>query len=167
MTVRPPLASLIERLRADGFTIPPGANVTIEWFGRGPEMMDELGELVRSGVKRASAGLAAEWEADGDPLPCAGDVEIIIDGQGEPLAVVEVIEARTVPFGQVDEAFARDEGEGDRTLAWWRDAHRRYFEPICERLGTPLDETTPLVCRRFRLLHAVGRRQERHGSCER
>ena len=158
---RPPLRALIERLRADGFTLPAGVNVTIEQFGHGPDMMRDLGELVRAGLKQASTGLAAEWEADGDPLPRVGDAEIVVDADGEPLAVVEVTEVRTVAFGEVDEAFARAEGEGDRSLSWWRDAHRRYFAPICERLGQPLDDATPLICRRFRLLHAVSARSAR------
>jgi uncharacterized protein YhfF len=149
------MAELIDRVRASGFTFPPGKNVRLEWFGRDAQLVNELGDLVRAGVKGASAGLVADWEAVGDPIPELGDIEIIVDWNGEPVAVVEVTEVRHIPFGDVDAAFAWDEGEGDRTLAWWRAAHRRFFTPICERLGIALDESTPLVCRRFRLLHAV------------
>jgi len=151
---RRPLPELLARLAADGY-VPP-RTPTIEWFGRSATLTNALAELVRRGVKQASAGLIAEWEADGDPLPRVGDIQIVGDWEGEPVAVIEVTEVRMIPFGQVDESFARDEGEGDRTLAWWRDAHRRYFTPVCARLGIPLDDSTPIVCRRFRLLHAVG-----------
>ena len=39
------------------------------------------------------------------------------------------------PLPQVDEAFAWDEGEGDRTREWWLDAHRRYFARQAMREG--------------------------------
>jgi uncharacterized protein YhfF len=86
-----------------------------------------------------------------------GDVEIIIDWDGEPMAVVEVTDVRIQRFDDVDEEFARDEGEGDRTLAWWRDAHRRFFAGECARLGIEMSPALPLVCRRFRLLWPTSR----------
>jgi uncharacterized protein YhfF len=167
---RPELGVLLARLREDGF-VPPAGMPRVEWFGDGPGLARELGDLVARGVKRASAGLVWGWEADGDPHPQVGDVEIIIDWSGTPLAVVEVAGVWIVPFHQVDEAFAHDEGEGDGTLAGWRDGHWRYFGRVCQRLGREPSETMPVVCRRFRLLHAVGRsrrwallRQDEHGN---
>ena len=96
---------------------------------------------------------AAAWQADGDPLRRAGDVEIVIDWSGEPLAVVEVTEVRVLPFNEVDATFARDEGEGDGSLAAWRDGHWRYLSRECARVGRQPEPTMPVVCRRFRLLH--------------
>jgi hypothetical protein len=43
-------------------------------------------------------------------------------------------------MSQVDEAFAWDEGEGDRTRDWWLDAHRRYFARQASREGYELDD---------------------------
>lgn len=151
---RPELRSLIEHLREGGFMVPV-ESPTIEWFGDSAELAAELGDLVRRGVKRASAGLPAAWEAEGDLLPRVGDVKIVIDWSGEPIAVIETTEVRVLPFDEVDEAFAHDEGEGDRTLAWWREAHWRYFSRECARLNCQLAKTMPVVCWRFRLLHAV------------
>lgn len=152
---RPELRRLTEDLREGGFRVPV-ENPAIEWFGDSAELAAELGDLVRHGVKRASAGLPASWQAEGDPLPRVGDVKIVIDWSGEPIAVIEVTEVRILPFDEVDEAFARDEGEGDQTLAWWRGAHWRYFSRECARLSCQLAKTMPVVCWRFRLLHAVG-----------
>jgi uncharacterized protein YhfF len=170
---RPELGALLARLGEDGFVVPARAP-RVEWFGDDPALARELGGLVARGVKRASAGLLWDWEAAGDPLPQVGDKEIIVDWSGEPLAVVEIADVRIVPFQEVDEAFARDEGEGDGTLAWWRDAHRRFFTRVCRRLGREPSETMPVVCCRFRLLHAVGAssrgrswalfRQDEHGN---
>ena len=38
---------------------------------------------------------------------------------------MELVQRR---FSEIDEAFAFDEGEGDRTLTYWRTAHQSYFE---------------------------------------
>jgi uncharacterized protein YhfF len=50
-----------------------------------------------------------------------------LDGAGRPRTVVQTDQFVPRRFGEVDEAFAYDEGEGDRSLAYWREAHRRYF----------------------------------------
>jgi uncharacterized protein YhfF len=50
-------------------------------------------------------------------------------------------------FDEVDAAFAHDEGEGDRSLAYWRQAHEVYFR----RLGCFAPDML-LYCERFRLL---------------
>ena len=127
----------------------------VDGYGDSPEMADELGRLVQSGVKTATSGLLWEYEASGDPLPVVGDVEVTIDGQGKPLCVTEITEVVIRPFNAIDAAFAYDYGEGDRSLAWWRRALSGYYAHECAVLGRQPEETMPLVCVRFRLLFAL------------
>ena len=121
-------------------------------FGDSPALADELAALVAAGRKRATASLPAEFTAEGQPLPVAGDVSIVMRGDGSPLAVIEFVEVRQIPFQFVDAAFAADEGEGDGSLAYWRLAHREYFSRVCARFGGIFDETTSVICQRFQLL---------------
>jgi hypothetical protein len=79
----------------------------------------------------------------------AGLLTVVLDGQGRPLAITETTEVRILAFNQVDEQFAREEGEGDRTLAWWRQAHWSYFQRTLPRIGRSPAEDMPLVCERF------------------
>ena len=81
-------------------------------------------------------------------MPAPGDLSVIIDGEGSPVCVIRTTEVQTRPFGDVDEQFAWDEGEGDRTLQWWREAHIGFFE----RQGITIDDGTPVVLERFELL---------------
>lgn len=92
-------------------------------FGDSPEMADELLRLVLAGTKTATCWAARDF----GPTPI-GAGSVILDGAGAPQAIVETTEMRLVRFCDVDEAFAHDEGEGDQSLSWWRDAHRRYFD---------------------------------------
>ena len=109
-----------------------------------PELMTKLGLLVRDGPKRATAGREDDFTAE-EPIPDPGDHHLILDGEGRPICIIRTTSIEIRPFGLVDGQFAWDEGEGDRTLAWWRDAHIRYFESI----GTPIDDDTNVVLERF------------------
>lgn len=136
-------------------TLPPGRDPgpCDAWsFGDSPAMGDELGRLVVDGPKRATAGWLRSYEHDGDPLPHEGMFSLILDGRGDPLCVIETTEVRLVPFGGVDAAFAYDEGEGDRSLRFWRDAHRRFFGREAERLGLRFTDDETVVCERFRVV---------------
>jgi uncharacterized protein YhfF len=125
-------------------------------FGDSPDLADELAALVEAGRKRATASLPVEFTAEGLPLPSVGDVSIVTLSDGAPVAIIELVEIRHVPFHAVDAAFAADEGEGDGSLAWWQAAHRRYFGRVCARLGGTFDEATPIVCQRFRVVWTEG-----------
>ncbi len=52
-------------------------------------------------------------------------------------------------FAEVDAAFAFDEGEGDRSLDYWRGAHERFFTRTLPDIGKTFNETMPVVCERF------------------
>lgn len=115
-------------------------------------MADDLGGLVQRGIKTATCSLLWEYEADDEPLPRVGEMSIVTDGEGHPLCLIEITEVEVKPFDQVEAQFAYDEGEGDRSLASWRDAHWQFFARLCETLGREPSATMPLVCERFRVL---------------
>ena len=123
-------------------------------FGDSPSLADELAALVLAGRKRATASLPIEFTSEGQPLPAAGDVGIVKRGDGNPVAIIELVQVRHVPFRSVDAAFAADEGEGDGSLAFWRSAHREYFGRVCARFGGKFDEAAAVICQRFRLVVA-------------
>ncbi|WP_163369291.1 ASCH domain-containing protein, partial [Enterobacter hormaechei] len=56
--------------------------------------------------------------------PRVGEVSVILDGRGEPACAIETTAVARMRFSEVDQAFAFEEGEDDRTLASWRTAHR-------------------------------------------
>lgn len=96
-------------------------------FGADPAQADRLLELVLAGTKTATASALWDYEAGDEPLPEPGEMSIILDGRGHPRALVVTTEVRVVPFDQVDEGHAFAEGEGDRSLAYWRRVHRDFF----------------------------------------
>jgi uncharacterized protein YhfF len=121
-------------------------------FGDSPALADELLALVLAGHKTATSGLAAEYEAEGAALPRPGDVACVLDGAGRPACTIRTTHVEVKAFRDVDAAFARAEGEGDRSLSGWRDGHRRYFTRRCDALGIPFDEDLMVVCEHFELV---------------
>ena len=111
-------------------------------FGDGPRLADELLELVLAGVKTATCSTEDEPNTS-----TPGERWVVLYGHGHPRCVIETTEVSYRRFGDVNAAFARDEGEGDRSLAYWRQAHRKYFG----RLGK-FSEDMMLMCERFRLV---------------
>ena len=122
-------------------------------FGIGAEMADNLGGLVVRGIKTATCSLYWEYEAGLEVLPQAEDLSIILNGCGNPLCLIETISIEIKPFNAVDAQFVYDEGEGDRSLEYWRQAHWRFFERSCAEVGKQLSEDMPVVCERFRVLY--------------
>jgi uncharacterized protein YhfF len=133
-----------------------GPLVTAFAFGDSPEMADELGFLVLHGPKRATAGMVEAFEAEGEPLPRVDDRCIVLGGDGSPLGVLRTTDVRVGPLSSVDDAFAWDEGEGDRSRAWWLDAHTRFFTRQCQALGVEFSEDLAVVFERFELVWPPG-----------
>ncbi|MDR5699196.1 ASCH domain-containing protein [Agromyces aerolatus] len=122
---------------------------SIERFGDHAELTDELLGLVLDGTKTATASLVAEFALEGQPLPRIGSHWIACDSAGQPRVVLRSTELRIGPFTSVDERFAYDEGEDDRTLASWREGHRRYWTRVGDALGFEWTERHDIVFERF------------------
>lgn len=80
-----------------------------------------------------------------EPLPRVGDRCLVPGGDGRPLAIVRTTDVRVGPLWSVDDCFAWDEGEGDRTRAWWLDAHTRFFSRQCTAMGLTFSGDTGVV----------------------
>ncbi len=113
-----------------------------------PDFQTELGKLVLEGPKRATAGLLSDYSNGDEPMPKVGDYSIILDGDGNPLCIIRTAEVSNRPMSEVDEQFAWDEGEGERTVKWWTEAHVQFFA----RLGIEIDQSTDMVLERFELV---------------
>ena len=120
-------------------------------FAQGSGHETELAELVVSGRKRATVNLMRNYLA-GDPLPVIGGYVVTVDGDGTPRCIWRSIELRVGPLNSVDEQFAYDEGEGDRTRAWWLAAHCRFYTTEAARKNLEFDDSLEAVFERFKVV---------------
>ena len=144
------VAAFWQRFLATG-TVEPGTPVpeVVEPFGDSAELADELLGLVIHGPKRATAGAVADYEREGVPLPRPGRLSIATDGAGRARAVLRTTDVRIGPLSSVDDEFAWDEGEGDRSRASWLDNHRRHFGRQAAREGFVMHDRIATVFERF------------------
>jgi len=124
-----------------------------EGWGDSPAMADELGALIVQRIKTATCSALWEWDAEGKPVPQAGLVTIVLDGRGESLCIVETVEVSIRKYNEVDAHFAREEGEGNLSLNYWREVHRNFFSRVLPKIGKEFSEDMPLVCERFRVIY--------------
>jgi uncharacterized protein YhfF len=124
-----------------------------ESLGDTPELADRLGQLVIMGIKTGTCSALWEWEAEGKPIPLPGQLTILLDGKGEPMCIIETTEVFACRFNAVDEEFAYTEGEGDRSLEYWQEAHKQYFIRMLPKIGKQFSEDMPLVCEQFKIIY--------------
>jgi uncharacterized protein YhfF len=127
-------------------------NYVVGSFGDTPEMATELADLVIAGTKSATASLARDYGEGREPMPKPDDFVMMLDGAGRPRFIWRTTEVMIKPLCKVGEAFAWDEGEGDRTREWWLDAHRRYFARQATREGFEIDDEILTVFERFEVV---------------
>lgn len=124
----------------------------ITWFGDHAAMADELAGLVVAGTKRATVSALADYEHDQEPLPQIGRLWIVVDGGGRPRALARTTDVRVGPLSSVDDQFAWDEGEGDRTRQTWLRDHEAFFRRFLPTIGARFSDDMPTVFERFETL---------------
>src|SRR5699024_11834302 len=92
------------------------------------KMADDLLELVLQGKKTATASNYELYEVENEPIPYEGLHNIILNGQGEAIAIIVTVAVDIVPFNEVSAEFAYLEGEGHRSLHYWREDNEAFFK---------------------------------------
>ena len=159
MSPLPSAAILVAKLKQYGVVLPPGP-VRVDAYGDSKALSEELLELIRSGKKRAGTGLLWAYEAESEPLPKQGDIEIVVNHQNEPALVTRLTSVEVMPYREVSAEYAAIEGEGDGSLEYWRSAHWAFFSRDCHRLGREPDHAMPVICSVFEVLSVIQQRSE-------
>jgi uncharacterized protein YhfF len=118
-------------------------------MGDSAGMGDQLLQIILNGPKRATACLLRDVEAGGEVMATVGGHVVVLDGRNTPRAIWRTRTVEVKPLDRVDDAFAWDEGEGDRTRADWLALHTRYFARRAEAEGYTFDPSMPAVFERF------------------
>lgn len=129
---------------------------TVVVFGDGSEPWDELVELVLRGSKRATASLARDYASGDEPMPQVGDFVMVVDSMGTPRCIWRTTEIVVKPLIDVDDSFAWDEGEGERTRDSWLRDHRAYFGDQAGREGFEMSDGLETVFERFEIVWPPG-----------
>ena len=110
-------------------------------------------QLILKGEKKASCSLEYWYSHEGEIMPVVGHLQVVTDWHGEPVCIVELTSVSLCRYNQVTAEFAAAEGEGDKTLEWWREAHWNFFSRECEELKITPNEDMMLVLERFKVVY--------------
>jgi uncharacterized protein YhfF len=123
------------------------------FFADSEDVANHLGELVLVGVKRATAALVWGLEAQGKRPPRPGDLSIVTDWAGKPMCIIETTATDVVAFEDVTAEFAATEGEGDKSLEFWRRVHWEFFSRECAQIGREPSAQMPVLCETFTVIY--------------
>ena len=125
-------------------------------FGTPGKSRQTLVNFVINGDKRATAGLAADYEKEGEEVEFVGECLSMVDNDGKHVATLQVTRVDTTRFADVPDEFALAEAEGDLNAADFRASHMQYWTKVGE---TITDDTMinqiyfTLLTHRLRDLH--------------
>lgn len=110
---------------------------------------DLLANLVLNGQKTATASAYDLYQLGEEELPQVGTFDVILDSQDQAVCIIEITKVEVVPFNQVSAEHAFKEGEGDRSLTYWRQVHEELFTKWLAEEGLTLTEDTGVVLEEF------------------
>jgi uncharacterized protein YhfF len=113
-------------------------------IGKTPSTADEGAAAILEGIKTATS--SPHWDYPDGGIPFAGALSVLLDGQGRSRGIVETKRVEIMPFGSVDENFARAYGAGDRTLDWWRSEVGAWYRASAAHHGADFSDDTPIIC---------------------
>ncbi len=116
---------------------------------------NELAELVRAGIKRATSSLYLLYGLENNThnIPQFGDLSIITDYYGNPCAIIENTFVEIIPFNKVTVEFAYKEGEGDKSLDYWKRVHKKFFSKELKKYGIDFNENMFVVLEHFEVIY--------------
>ena len=110
---------------------------------------DLLAHLVVTGTKTATASAYPLYELENEPLPEAGAYSVILDANDNAVCVIQTTNVTVVPFNEVTADHAYKEGEGDRSLDYWREVHESFFTECLQEAGLNFTPDMNVVCEEF------------------
>ena len=114
---------------------------------------DTLAELVCTGVKTATASAYPFYELEGEDLPKAGEYSVILNAKDEAVCIIRTTKVYVTPYREVTAEQAWKEGEGDRSLNYWRRVHEAFFRKELEAASLTFTEDMGVVCEEFEVIY--------------
>ena len=116
---------------------------------------DSLANLVLSGQKRGTSSAYDLYAAEGEPLPKEGEYSVVLYANGSAACVIKTVDVEVKKFCEVSEQFAAAEGEGDKSLAYWRRMHEKFFTEELQTAGLHFSPEMKVVCELFEVVYPL------------
>lgn len=128
-----------------------GDNYSIWAFGDNPDL---LLKLVKTGEKTATSSLYKLYNSD-EELSKAGEYNIILNSKGQAECITKTTKVYLTKFSDITDAHAYKEGEGDKSLFYWKNIHERFFNECLTSYNEKITSDDLIVCEEFELVYKV------------
>ncbi|NKI31011.1 ASCH domain-containing protein [Croceivirga thetidis] len=119
------------------------------YFGDNEKDANILAELVQKGLKKATSHSLLGLQYREETLPKLDDLFIVTDWAGKAKCIVKTTSVKLVPFFAIHAEHARMEGEGDKSLEYWKKVHWDYYTRELEPFNRLPRESMIVVFERF------------------
>ena len=116
---------------------------------------DFLADLALKGEKTATASAYDLYALEGESLPQEGTFDVILDSQNQAVCIVEITRVSVESFNQVSAQHAYKEGEGDKSLTYWRQIHEDFFTDCLDEAGLTFTPESKIVLEEFRKVYPL------------
>lgn len=116
---------------------------------------DLLADLVFKGEKTATASTYDLYALEAESLPQEGTFDVILDSQNQAVCIVKIIKVSVQPYNQVSADHAFKEGEGDKSLAYWRQVHEDCFAEWLREAGLIFTPESKVVLEEFHKVYPL------------
>ena len=117
------------------------------------EAPDRLAELVLRGIKTATCSAYDLYVINHEPLPREGEYSVILNSDGEAVCIIQTLKVYVTAFHLVSAEHAYKEGEGDRSLEYWREVHKSFLTNELASVNKTFDENTEVVLEEFKTVY--------------
>ena len=128
-------------------------NYSSWFFCDSEKSANELAELVKQGIKKATTSLYYFYEVEDEDLPKEKEFSIVTDWDGIAQCIIQTNRVTVIPFKEVTEKFAKAEGEGDMSLEYWQKVHRDFFTEELKSGKIEFSEDMLVVCEEFEMIY--------------
>lgn len=108
-----------------------------------------LAELVQKDIKRATSHSLLGLQLRNEPRPRLDDLFIVTDWSENARCIIKTTSVKLVPYFAIHAEHARMEGEGDKSLEYWKKVHWDYYIRELEPHGRVPRESMIVVFERF------------------
>ncbi len=104
-------------------------------FGTPGKSRESLINFIINGNKRATAGLASDYQKEGEEVEFIGECLAMVDNDAQHVATLQVTRVDISRFADVPDEFALAEAEGDLNAADFRASHMEYWTKVGETIN--------------------------------
>jgi uncharacterized protein YhfF len=119
------------------------------FFGDNEIDANTLADLTKKGVKKATSYSLLGLQNRNEKLPKIGDFIVVTNWSGEAQCIVRTTSVKLKPYFSIDTTYAQIEGEGDKSLDYWKKTHWDYYTRELQKFGREPRESMIIICQEF------------------